>query len=104
MIGFRDDGLQAFFVDDVRSRCTAPDFEVRLFCKLQMIDDAVTDQDWCLPPSNHVEKLRGNLVVNWQLRTNTVLPRQQRGSYVGSLFLTKRHRLSRRFEATKRRL
>lgn len=26
-----------------------------------MIDDAVTDQDLRVPPSNHFEKLRGNL-------------------------------------------
>ncbi len=32
-----------------------------LFRKLQMIDDAATDQDLRVPPSNHFEKLRGNL-------------------------------------------
>jgi proteic killer suppression protein len=32
-----------------------------LFRKLQMIDDATTDQDLRVPPSNHFEKLRGKL-------------------------------------------
>jgi hypothetical protein len=38
-----------------------PDLESRLFRKLQMIDDAMTDQDLRAPPSNHFEKLHGNL-------------------------------------------
>lgn len=41
---FRDDWLRAFFVDDVRSRAIPADLESRLFRKLQMIDDAMTDQ------------------------------------------------------------
>ena len=45
IVGFRDDWLQVFFVDDVRSRNIPPDLESRLFRKLQMIDDATTDQD-----------------------------------------------------------
>ena len=32
-----------------------------MFRKLQMIDDAVTDQDLRVPPSNHFEKLKRNL-------------------------------------------
>ena len=51
----------AFFVEDIRSRNIPPDLEGRLFRKLQMIDDATTDQDLRVPPSNHFEKLRGNL-------------------------------------------
>ena len=58
---FRDDWLRAFFVDDVRSRNIPPDLESRLFRKLQMIDDATTDLDLRVPPSNHFEKLRGKL-------------------------------------------
>lgn len=45
IVGFRDDWLRAFFVDDVRSRNIPSDLEARLFRKLQMIDDAVSDQD-----------------------------------------------------------
>jgi toxin HigB-1 len=61
IVSFRDEWLRAFFVEDVRSRNIPPDLESRLFRKLQMIDDAITDQDLRAPPSNHFEKLRGHL-------------------------------------------
>ena len=67
---FRDTWLRAFFVDDLRSRKIPPDLEDRLFRKLQMIDDAVTDQDLCVLPSNHLEKLRGNLADFHSIRVN----------------------------------
>lgn len=70
IIGFRNDGLRAFFVDDVRSRSIPPDLENRLFRKLQMIDDATCDQDLRVPPSNHFEKLRGNLDGFHSIRVN----------------------------------
>ena len=35
------------------------DLESRLFRRIQMIDDATTDQDLHVPPSNHFEKLAG---------------------------------------------
>src|SRR5215468_8670239 len=71
IVGFRDGWLQAFFVDDARSRQIPPDLEARLFRKLQMIDDAVTDQDLRVPPSNHFEKLRGNLAGFHSIRVNS---------------------------------
>ena len=61
IVGFRDEWLRAFFVDDARSRSIPPDLETRLFRKLLMIDDATTDQDLRVPPSNRFEKIRGNL-------------------------------------------
>jgi len=67
---FRDEWLRTFFVDDVRSRNIPPDLGNRLFRKLQMIDDATTDQDLRLPPSNHFEKLRGNLAGFHSIRVN----------------------------------
>jgi toxin HigB-1 len=71
MIGsFRHDWLRAFFVDDVRSRNIPAALEGRLFRKLQVIDDAATDQDLRVPPSNHVEKLRGNLEGFHSIRVN----------------------------------
>jgi toxin HigB-1 len=71
MIGsFRDRWLRAFFVDDVRSRSVPADLEVRLFRKLQMIDDATTDQDLRVPASNHFEKLRGHLEGFHSIRVN----------------------------------
>ena len=70
IVGFRDGWLRAFFVDDTHSRNIPPDLEARLFRKLQMIDDATTDQDLRVPPSNHFEKLRGNLAGFHSIRVN----------------------------------
>jgi len=70
IVGFRDEWLRAFFVEDVSSRNIPPDIENRLFRKLQMIDDAMTDQDLRVPPSNHFEKLRGNLEGWHSIRVN----------------------------------
>lgn len=70
IVGFRDDWLRACFVDDVTSRNIPADLESRLFRKLQMIDDAMTDQDLRVPPSNHFEKLRGNLDGFHSIRVN----------------------------------
>jgi proteic killer suppression protein len=67
---FRDGWLRDFFVDDVRSRKIPPDLESRVFRKLQMIDDATSDQDLRVPPSNHFEKLRGKLEAFHSIRVN----------------------------------
>ena len=69
-MSFRDEWLRAFFVEDMRSRNIPSDLESRLFRKLQMIDDATTDQDLRVPPSNHFEKLRGNLAGFHSIRVN----------------------------------
>jgi proteic killer suppression protein len=42
----------------------------RFFRKIQMIDDAVTDQDLRAPSSNHFEKLRGDLEGFCSIRVN----------------------------------
>jgi len=70
IVGFRDEWLRAFFVDDARSRSIPPDLETRLFRKLLMIDDATTDQDLRVPPSNRFEKMRGNLEGFHSIRVN----------------------------------
>jgi len=70
IVSFRDEWLRAFFVDDVRSRNIPSDLESRLFRKLQMIDDATTDQDLRVPPSNHFEKLRCKLADFHSMRVN----------------------------------
>jgi toxin HigB-1 len=70
IVGFRDEWLRAFFVDDVRSRNIPPEIEARLFRKLQIIDDSMTDQDLRVPPGNHFEKLRGNLAGCHSIRVN----------------------------------
>ena len=70
IVSFRDEWLRAFFVEDTRSRHIPSDLESRLFRKLQMIDDATTDQDLRVPPSNHFEKLKGVLVGWHSIRVN----------------------------------
>jgi proteic killer suppression protein len=70
IVSFRDDWLREFFVDDVRCRQIPAALETRLFRKLQMIDDATTDQDLRVPPSNHFEKLAGNLKGFHSIRVN----------------------------------
>jgi toxin HigB-1 len=70
IVGFRDEWLRAFFVEDVRSRSIPSDIENRLFRRLQMIDDATSDQDLRVPPSNHFEKLRGQLEGHCSIRVN----------------------------------
>jgi len=69
-VNFRDEWLRAFFVEDRRSRNIPPDLESRVFRKLQMIDDATTDRDLRVPPSNHFEKLRGALAGFHSIRVN----------------------------------
>ncbi|PKA44457.1 plasmid maintenance system killer protein [Rhizobium sullae] len=68
--GIRNGWLRAFFVEDISSRNIPFDLESRLFRKLQMIDDATSDQDLRVPPSNHFEKLKGNLDGFHSIRVN----------------------------------
>jgi proteic killer suppression protein len=70
IVSFRDEWLRAFFVEDIRSRNIPPFLESRVFRKLQMIDDATTDRDLRVPPSNHFEKLGGNLAGFHGIRVN----------------------------------
>jgi toxin HigB-1 len=70
IVSFRDGWLCDFFVDDFRSKKIPSDLESRLFRKIQMIDDARTDQDLRVPPSNHFETLRGNLEGFHSIRVN----------------------------------
>jgi proteic killer suppression protein len=57
-------------MEDIHSRKVPSDLENRLFRKLQMLDDATSDQDLCVPPSNHFEKLRGKLKGFHSIRVN----------------------------------
>jgi toxin HigB-1 len=70
IVSFRDEWLRAFFIDDERSSRMPSELESRLFRKLQMIDDAQSDRDLRSPPSNHFEKLRGNLTGLHSIRIN----------------------------------
>jgi proteic killer suppression protein len=70
IVSFRDSWLREFFVEDRRTRNVPSDLETRLFRKLQMLDDATNDQDLRVPPSNHFEKLSGNLEGLHSIRVN----------------------------------
>jgi proteic killer suppression protein len=70
----REEWLRAFLVEDTRWRHIPSDLENRLFRKLQVIDDATIDQDLRGPPSNHFEKLRGNLAGSYSIRATNVGP------------------------------
>src|SRR6476620_6990822 len=70
IVSFRDGWLQAFFLEDVHCRTIPAELESRVFRKLQMIDDAMNDQDLRVPPSNHFEKLRGHLDGLHSIRIN----------------------------------
>ncbi|SFK71253.1 proteic killer suppression protein [Mesorhizobium albiziae] len=67
---FRDSWLREFFVNDRHSKRVPSDIEARLFRKLQLIDDAVSDLDLRSPPSNHFEKLVGHLSGWHSIRVN----------------------------------
>ena len=70
ILHFRDEWLRAFFVQDVRSKRIPPDLASGLFRKLQVMDDATTDQDLRVPPGNHFEKLKGSLENFHSIRVN----------------------------------
>jgi toxin HigB-1 len=70
IISFRDDWLRRFFAEDAHAKSIPADVKSRLFRKIQMIDDAVTDQDLRVPPSNHFEKLQGRLEGFCSIRIN----------------------------------
>jgi len=70
ILGFRDHWLRDFFLHDQPSRNIPSDLETRLFRKLQMPDDATSDTDLRVPPSNHFEKLRGGLAGWHSIRVN----------------------------------
>jgi proteic killer suppression protein len=67
---FRDAWLRVFFQEDVHSPHIPADLESRLFRRLQMLDDATTDRDLRVPPSNHFEKLVGKLSGYHSVRVN----------------------------------
>lgn len=70
IVGFRDTWLREFFVHDKKNRNVPPDLEARLFRKLQLLDDASSDADLRVPPSNHFEKMRASLAGWHSIRVN----------------------------------
>lgn len=70
IVGFRDEWLRRFFVDDARAREVPAELEGRIFRKLQLIDDATTDEDLRVPPGNRFERLKGPLAGLHSIRVN----------------------------------
>ncbi|MFL6805035.1 MAG: type II toxin-antitoxin system RelE/ParE family toxin [Xanthobacteraceae bacterium] len=70
IVSFRDAWLRDFFVNDVRAKKIPADLEIRLFRRLQMLDDAISEADLRVPPSNGFEKLRGALSGWHSIRLN----------------------------------
>ena len=67
---FRDAWLEKFFVHDRSNKNIPAELENRLFRKLQLIDDATRQLDLRSPPSNHFERLKGNLAGKHSIRVN----------------------------------
>ena len=67
---FRDNWLRDFFIKDKGSKGIPANIRSRLFRKLQLIDDATCDLDLRSPPSNHFEKLTGQLEGTCSIRVN----------------------------------
>ena len=70
IVSFRDRWLCDFFVEDVWSKKVPAELRDRLFRRLQMLDDAMSDQDLRVPASNYFEKLKGNLQGQHSIRVN----------------------------------
>jgi toxin HigB-1 len=67
IVSFRDEWLRAFFVEDTRSGHIPSDLENRLFRKLQMIDDATTDQDCGCHPAIISRGCAIRVNIQWRL-------------------------------------
>jgi proteic killer suppression protein len=67
---WHDIWLKEYFEKDVHSKKIPADLRDRLFRKLQLLDDATTDADLRVPPSNHFEKLSGKLEGWHSIRVN----------------------------------
>ncbi|MGD8446771.1 MAG: type II toxin-antitoxin system RelE/ParE family toxin [Desulfobacterales bacterium] len=68
--GFRDNWLRDFFLEDRQSKKISAIIRQRLFRKLQLLDDATCNLDLRAPPSNHFEKLAGQLKGICSIRVN----------------------------------
>jgi proteic killer suppression protein len=67
---WRDRWLRDYFLRDAYSGKIPSDLRERVFTKLQMIDDASSDADLRIPPSNHFERLSGKLEGWCSIRVN----------------------------------
>ncbi|MCP3668944.1 MAG: type II toxin-antitoxin system RelE/ParE family toxin [Gammaproteobacteria bacterium] len=71
IVSFKHGWLKDYYLHDKSSKkVPGGGIDSRLFRKLQMIDDATSDLDLRSPPSNHFEKLAGNLSGKRSIRVN----------------------------------
>jgi len=70
MVNFRDGWLRDFFVEKLSIKENTVQSGKPLVPQNPMIDDAMTDRDLRMPPSNHFEKLRGHLEGLHSIRVN----------------------------------
>lgn len=67
---WKDAWLRDFFENDTHSKKIPAGLRDRLFRRLQLIDDAGTEADLRVPPSNHFERLVGRLAGWHSIRVN----------------------------------
>lgn len=69
---FRDSRLEDFWLHPVSGSSEKVPTTVRkaLFRRLQMLDAACSINDLRVPPSNHLEKLRGDRAGQYSIRVN----------------------------------
>ena len=67
---FRDRWLRDFYLENKAGKKVPAMVKDRLFRKLQLVDDATSELDLRSPPSNHFEKLKGNLAGKHSVRIN----------------------------------
>jgi proteic killer suppression protein len=67
---WHDAWLKDFFEVDKPSKKIPADLRDRLFRKLQLLDDAVIDNDLRVPPGNRFERLSGKLEDWHSIRVN----------------------------------
>ena len=66
---FKDKETEKVF-HQLRSRQLPPDIQARALVKLLMVDSAEVIQDLAVPPSNMLEKLKGNRSEQHSIRIN----------------------------------
>ena len=62
--------LKAFYIDDKFTKKIPVELKRIVFRKLQMMDDADTINDLRVPPSNRLEKLKGEYKNYYSIRIN----------------------------------
>lgn len=62
--------LRDFYIENKHTKKIPPELYDTVFRKLQLLDDAVDINDLRVPPSNRLEKKKGNLKSYYSIRIN----------------------------------